>query len=127
MPISFLRTAGEKKWSIQKVPDVGQLHIDFQELMESLEDELSRSRGEARTLQQRERAVLVGVSAGPVWQIKESLEELRDLAISSVWRSGMLWFSAQAGGRPVPDRKGQTERAGVTMPSDRIDGPHFRS
>jgi len=61
---------------------VGQLHTDFQELIESLEDELARSR-EARTLQQRERAVLVGVSEGPVWQIKESLEELRDLAVSS--------------------------------------------
>jgi GTP-binding protein HflX len=71
-----------EKWSLQKVPDVGQLHLDFQELMESLEDELSRSR-EARTLKQRERAVLVGVSAGPVWQIKESLEELHDLAVSS--------------------------------------------
>ena len=86
-PIAYAHILPEnsrgEKWSIQKVPDVGQLHIDFQELMESLEDELSRSRGEARTLQQRERAVLVGVSAGPVWQIKESLEELRDLAISS--------------------------------------------
>jgi GTP-binding protein HflX len=71
-----------EKWSLQRVPDVGQLHTDFQELIESLEDELSRSR-EARPLQQRERAVLVGVSAGPVWQIKESLEELRDLALSS--------------------------------------------
>ncbi len=71
-----------EKWSLQRVPDVGQLHVDFQELIESLEDELGRSR-EARPLQQRERAVLVGVSAGPVWQIKESLEELRDLAVSS--------------------------------------------
>jgi GTP-binding protein HflX len=85
-PIAYAHILPEnvrgEKWSIQKVPDVGQLQIDFQELMESLEDELSRSRGEARTLQQRERAVLVGVSAGPVWQIKESLEELRDLAVS---------------------------------------------
>ena len=86
-PIAYAHILPEnsrgEKWSLQKVPDVGQLHIDFEELMESLEDELSRSRGEARTLQQRERAVLVGVSAGPVWQIKDSLEELRDLAISS--------------------------------------------
>ncbi len=71
-----------EKWSLQRVPDVGQLHTDFQELIESLEDELGRSM-ESRTLQQRERAVLVGVSAGPVWQIKESLEELHDLAVSS--------------------------------------------
>ena len=85
-PITYAHILPEnlrgEKWSVQKVPDVGQLHIDFQELIESLEDELSRSR-EARTLKQKERAVLVGVSAGPVWQIKESLEELHDLAVSS--------------------------------------------
>jgi GTPase len=85
-PIAFAHILPEnsrgEKWSLQKVPDVGQLHTDFQELIESLEDELGRSR-EARTLQQGERAVLVGVSSGPVWRIKESLEELRDLAVSS--------------------------------------------
>ena len=85
-PIAYAHILPEnsrgEKWSLQRVPDVGQLHTDFQELIESLEDELGRSR-EARTLQQRERAVLVGVSSGPVWQIKESLEELRDLAVSS--------------------------------------------
>jgi len=73
---------GGEKWSLQRVPDVGRLHVDFQELIESLEDELGRSR-DLRPLQQKERAVLVGVSAGPAWQIKESLEELRDLALSS--------------------------------------------
>ena len=71
-----------EKWSLQRVPDVGRLHVDFQEMIESLEDELGRSR-DMRPLQQKERAVLVGVGAGPVWQIKESLEELRDLALSS--------------------------------------------
>lgn len=85
-PIAYAHILPEnsrgEKWSLQRVPDVGQLHTDFQEMIESLEDELGRSR-EARTLQQRERAVLVGVSAGPVWQIEESLEELRDLAVSS--------------------------------------------
>jgi len=85
-PIAYAHILPEnsrgEKWSIQKVPDVGQLHIDFQELIDSLEDELSRSR-EALTLKQKERAVLVGVSSGPVWQIKESMEELHDLAVSS--------------------------------------------
>ena len=85
-PIAYAHILPEnargEKWSLQRVPDVGQLHTDFQELIESLEDELGRSR-EARTLRQTERAVLVGVSSGPVWQIKESLEELRDLALSS--------------------------------------------
>jgi GTP-binding protein HflX len=85
-PIAFAHILPEnsrgEKWSVQKVPDVGQLHTDFQDLIESLEDELGRSR-EARSLQQKERAVLVGVGSGPVWQIKESLDELRDLAVSS--------------------------------------------
>jgi len=85
-PIAYAHILPEnsrgEKWSLQRVPDVGQLHTDFQELIESLEDELGRSR-EGRTLHQKERAVLVGVSAGPVWQIKESLEELHDLAVSS--------------------------------------------
>jgi GTP-binding protein HflX len=85
-PITFAHILPEnsrgEKWSVQKVPDVGQLHTDFQELIDSLEDELGRSR-EARALQQAERAVLVGLNSGPVWQIKESLEELRELAVSS--------------------------------------------
>jgi len=85
-PIAYAHILPEnsrgEKWSLQRVPDVGQLHTDFQELIDSLEDELGRSR-EGRTLQQKERAVLVGVSSGPVWQIKDSLEELHDLAVSS--------------------------------------------
>jgi GTP-binding protein HflX len=85
-PIAYAHILPEnsrgEKWSLQRVPDVGQLHTDFQELIESLEDELGRGR-EARSLKQRERAVLVGVSEGPVWQIKESLDELHDLAVSS--------------------------------------------
>jgi len=85
-PIAYAHILPEnsrgEKWSLQRVPDVGQLHTDFQELIDSLENELGRSR-EGRTLQQKERAVLVGVSSGPVWQIKDSLEELHDLAVSS--------------------------------------------
>jgi len=85
-PIAYAHILPENtrgdKWSLQRVPDVGQLQTDFQEMIESLEDELGRSR-EARTLRQTDRAVLVGVSSGPVWQIKDSLEELRDLAVSS--------------------------------------------
>jgi len=85
-PIAYAHILPEnsrgERWSLQRVPDAGQLHTDFQELIESLEDELGRSR-EGRALEQKERAVLVGVSSGPVWQIKESLEELHDLAVSS--------------------------------------------
>ncbi len=69
-------------WNLTAVPDMGQLNTDFQELMQSLEDELART-GEGRTLEKRERAVLVGVSTGPTWKAKESLDELRDLAVSN--------------------------------------------
>jgi len=69
-------------WSLNQVPDIGRLDIDFQEWIQSLEDELARTDG-SRALEERERAVLVGVNAGPSWKTKESLDELQDLAISN--------------------------------------------
>ncbi len=71
-----------KGWHITQVPDIGQLDVDFQALIVSLEDELGRAEG-ARSLDREERAVLVGVSTGPSWKTKESLEELRELALSN--------------------------------------------
>lgn len=69
-------------WHVTAVPDIGQLNTDFQELIQSLEDELVRT-AESRTLEKKERAVLVGVAPGPNWKAKESLDELRDLAVSN--------------------------------------------
>ena len=69
-------------WSMSQVPDIGQLDIDFHELIQSLEDELAKNAG-VRILEKKERAVLVGVTAGPSWKARESLQELRDLAISN--------------------------------------------
>jgi len=69
-------------FQVTRVPDVGQLDIDFQEFIQSLEDEIARTDG-SRAIERRERAVLVGVTTGPSWQVKESLDELRDLAISN--------------------------------------------
>lgn len=71
-----------KGWRIVQVPDIGQLDVDFPSLIQSLEDELGRAEG-ARRLERKERAVLVGVSTGPLWKSKESLEELRELALSN--------------------------------------------
>jgi GTP-binding protein HflX len=73
--------AGEG-WSITRVPDIGHLGVDFGQMILSLESELARSGG-GRSLGKKERAVLVGVTAGPPWKAKESLEELRDLALSN--------------------------------------------
>jgi len=69
-------------WNITSVPDMGQLNIDFQELIQSLEDEISRTDG-SQKLEKSERAVLVGVTSGSGWEAKESLDELRDLAMSN--------------------------------------------
>lgn len=76
------KNAQDEGWNVTTVPDIGQLNTDFQELIQSLEDELARTEG-GRTLEKRERAVLVGVTTGPAWKAKESLEELRDLALSN--------------------------------------------
>jgi GTP-binding protein HflX len=69
-------------WITNRVPDIGRLNVDFQELIQSLEDELVRSEG-TRTLEKKERAVLVGVTTGPTWKARESLDELQDLAVSN--------------------------------------------
>ncbi|UCF56106.1 MAG: GTPase HflX, partial [Deltaproteobacteria bacterium] len=69
-------------WNVTAVPDMGQLNVDFQELIQSLEDELARTEG-SQALEKKERAVLVGVTAGPTWKARESLDELQDLAVSN--------------------------------------------
>ena len=69
-------------WRVTKVPDIGQLNIDFQELIQSLEDELTRT-NKRKALERKEKAVLVGVTAGAVWEAKDSMNELRDLALSN--------------------------------------------
>jgi GTP-binding protein HflX len=86
-PISYghilPENAGGEKWRVEEVPDIGRLQVDFQEMIQSLEGELSRtSTGTGRTLGEKEKAVLVGVTTGPSWKAKESLDELRDLALS---------------------------------------------
>lgn len=85
-PISYAHILPENRggegWSITHVPDIGQLKIDFQELIRSLEDEFART-GSGRALGERERALLVGVTSDSSGKIMESLEELRDLALSS--------------------------------------------
>jgi len=85
-PISYAhilpRNNDDEKWSITRVPDIGQLNTDFHALVRSLEGELARTSG-GLELQDRERAVLVGVCTGSHRKSWESLEELQDLARSS--------------------------------------------
>ena len=69
-------------WEVNSVPDMGQLNIDFEKLIQSLEDEIART-GRRRAQSQKETAVLVGVSTGSAGEVRESLEELEALAISN--------------------------------------------
>lgn len=69
-------------WSITKVADIGRLDIDFKAWIQSLEVELTRT-NKREALDRKERAVLVGVTAGSAWEARDSLEELKDLAISN--------------------------------------------
>lgn len=85
-PIAYAHIMPEnsqgKAWNINQVPDMGQLDVDFNALIDSLEDELARTDG-SRELRRGERAVLVGVATGPIRESRESLDELRDLALSN--------------------------------------------
>lgn len=84
-PISYAHILPEnyrgEGWQIWTVPDIGHLQLDFQKLIQSLEDELARA-SSGRHLEDKERVLLVAASAGPAWQASESLEELRELALS---------------------------------------------
>jgi len=84
-PISFANILPDnrdgKGWIVNRVADIGQLNVDFSEMIQSLEDELARTRA-GRSLRKRDRALLVGVTAGPGWQEEESLDELEELAVS---------------------------------------------
>lgn len=68
-------------WSVNTVPDVGQLNVDFLELISSLEEELSRNIS-AEFLDNKDRAILVSVTDGARWREEDSLEELKELARS---------------------------------------------
>jgi GTPase len=68
-------------WTVNRVPDVGRLDVDFIHMIQSLEEELARTR-RSRSLNRGERALLVGVTTGPGWEEQESLDELEDLAVS---------------------------------------------
>jgi GTPase len=71
-----------KNWDITTVTDSGQLDEDFLALIRSIEDELART-DRRPTLEKKDRAVLVAVATGQASQVKESLSELQELAVSN--------------------------------------------
>ncbi|MGH9803494.1 MAG: GTPase HflX, partial [Blastocatellia bacterium] len=60
----------------------GQLNLDFVELIESLEAEMARNRGTRKAADNRDRALLVGVTTETTAEAKDSIDELRELATS---------------------------------------------
>jgi GTP-binding protein HflX len=60
----------------------GRIDIDFIELITSLEEEMARNRGARRASDNRDRAILVGVTTGTTAEARDSMDELRELAIS---------------------------------------------
>lgn len=59
-----------------------QLDVDFLELITALEDEMARHRGARKASDNRDRALLVGVTTGTLTEARESMDELRELATS---------------------------------------------
>jgi len=76
------KNIGDRGWDITKVPDSGQLDVDFIDLIQAIEDELART-DRRPTLEKKDRAILVAVATGPSRDTRESLEELRALATSN--------------------------------------------
>jgi GTPase len=60
----------------------GRLDIDFMELITSIEEEMARNRGARRASDNRDRAILVGVTTGTTAEARDSMDELRELATS---------------------------------------------
>ncbi len=68
-------------WIVNRVPDIGQLQVDFARMIHSLEEELARLRANP-LVERKDRALLVGVAAGPVWRERKAMRELEALARS---------------------------------------------
>lgn len=60
----------------------GQLDVDFLELINSLEEEMARNRGARKASDTRDRALLVSVTTSTTAEAKDSIDELRELAVS---------------------------------------------
>jgi GTP-binding protein HflX len=70
-------------WGFLDAQVPSQLDVDFIELIESLEEEVARARHVRNPRDNRDRAILVGVTTGSAPSAQESLNELRELARSA--------------------------------------------
>ena len=75
--------ANGQPYTFLKPAVASQLDVDFLSLMESLEAEMARNRRVSRQDGVRDRAILVGVTTGPLVDADESMAELTELAGSA--------------------------------------------
>ena len=71
-----------QSWIVEHVPDIGRLNLDFSEFIRDLETELAKT-GTGLGAEEREGAVLVSITRASKREAEESLEELKELAITS--------------------------------------------
>jgi GTP-binding protein HflX len=79
----------------------GQLEVNFLDLINSLEAEMARNRGARRAFDNRDRALLVSVTTGAVAEARDSMDELRELAVSG----GLVVIDEIIQRRPTLDPK----------------------
>ena len=68
---------------LSRTQNPSQLDLDFQALIDSLEEEMARNRRTARRAEVRDRTILVGVATGSLADAEESMAELAELAASA--------------------------------------------
>ena len=71
---------GSEPWELMPEVLPSQIDLDFVEFITHLEEEFAEKRGEHHRFDQRERAILVGVTTGSVEEQREHLAELAELA-----------------------------------------------
>jgi GTPase len=76
---------GDEKtpYAFLEAPVASQLDVNFLELIDSLEEEIARTRRAGRRATVRDRAILVGITTSSVSEAEESMAELRELAASA--------------------------------------------
>jgi len=76
------RNNSGQPWIIEHIPDIGRLNLNFFEFIRDLEAQLAKT-GAGIDMEKKERAVLVSVNKASRREAEESLEELRELSITS--------------------------------------------
>ena len=76
------RNNSGQPWIIEHIPDIGRLDLNFSEFIRDLETQLAKT-GTSIGMEKKESAVLVSVNKASRWEAEESLEELKELAITS--------------------------------------------